>query len=214
MFGQGYHCMRSSTHQSRIEDEILPAQDLPHTPPSTSTRTSRPPRRPPRPKTPPNLRPSPRTRARRTTGARIPQPRRIRRLLPRPSPQEPPPAAGGAPRQPSRRPSHSASRPPTTTPRRPGCGSSQAQLLALEGLAAGLLAAAIGVGGAAVLGGLLVLDGFEVAGGAGPVFVQEQALVVLGLREDAGPGVEEGRGVCYGLGDGLCVVAWNVSIGT
>lgn len=201
--------MRSSTHQSRIENQILPARASPHTPPSTSPSTSpsRPSRRPPRPKPPPNLRSSPRTRA---PSARIPQPGHIRRLLTRTTPKEPgDPPAPPTPRHPTSRraPSHSAASRPTTPPRprRPsGCRSGQAQLLALDCLAAGLLATAVGVGGAAVLGGFLVLDGLEVAGGAGPVFVQEQALVVLCLREDAGPGVEEGRGVCYGLGDGLC----------
>lgn len=36
-----------------------------------------------------------------------------------------------------------------------------------------------------------------------PRRIEDQALVVLGLREDAGPGVEKGGGIVHGTGNGL-----------
>jgi hypothetical protein len=50
---------------------------------------------------------------------------------------------------------------------------------------------------------LLLLQFNEVLRGALPLGVQDEALVVLGLGEDARPGLEEGGGVGYGAGYGL-----------
>ena len=71
-------------------------------------------------------------------------------------------------------------------------------LLLVLGAAAGLGPAALVLGGAA-LGGLLAGQGLglgvrQVLARALPGRVQDQALVVLRLREDARPGVEQRRG--------------------
>lgn len=59
-----------------------------------------------------------------------------------------------------------------------------------------------------LLGRLLALEGLgldvcEVLACAVPAGVEDEPLIVFGLREDAGPCVQEGRGGGYGAVDGL-----------
>lgn len=185
---------------TRTDIKPCPSAASPDSPPYTP----RPPCPPRRAETPPDLRPGPRAPTRR---ARVPHPAGAGART-RPSPQEPPP--------PARRPrparaSHTTRRPPPATAAAAAGGGrrSAGHALALRILrgAAALLEAALVLGGAALRGQLalelLLLEGLEVAGGAVPVAVEDEPLVVLRLREDSGPGVEEGRGVGDGLGNAL-----------
>lgn len=154
---------------------------------------------------PPNLRPSPRASTRR---ACVPHPAGAS-VRPRPSPQEPPPCTRRP--RPARASHTTRGSPPTTTDAAAGTGSRRCagQTLALRvlGGATALLEPALVLGGAELRGQLalelLLLDGLEVARGAVPVAVEDEALVVLRLREDARPGIEQGGGVGDGLGDAL-----------